>query len=119
RYSGRTPGIPRVRYWQIWNEPNLATYLTPQWVHKGRGFSAASPGIFRALVNAGDAGWKAVNATNFVVTAGTAPYGDLQPGGRRIAPVTFLRAVMSKRTNLDAISHHPYGVGGPSQHAFN
>lgn len=119
RYSGQVPGIPRVRYWQIWNEPNLATYLTPQWVRTGGRWVAASPGIFRALLNAGYAGLKAARSDNFVVTAGTAPYGDLVPGGRRIAPVAFLRGVLAKKTSLDAISHHPYGVGSPSRHALN
>jgi hypothetical protein len=119
RYSGATGGLPRVRYWQIWNEPNLATYLTPQWVTVNGFRRAASPGIFRALVNAGYAGFKAIHRNNFVVTAGTGPYGDLLPGGRRIAPVTFLRGVLAKRTNFDAISHHPYGVGSPYQHALN
>jgi hypothetical protein len=119
RYSGEVPGVPRVRYWQIWNEPNLATYLTPQYVRARGRWVAASPGIFRSLVNAGYAGLKAVHTDNFVVTAGTAPYGDLIPGGRRIAPVTFLRGVLSRRTNFDAISHHPYGVGSPYRHALN
>jgi hypothetical protein len=119
RYSGSVPGIPRVRYWQVWNEPNLATYLTPQYVRSHGRWVAASPGIFRSLVNAGYAGFKAVHRDNFVVTAGTAPYGDLIPGGRRIAPVTFLKGVLAKRTKLDAISHHPYGVGSPYRHALN
>ena len=29
RYSGSFAGLPRVRYWQGWNEPNLSEYLTP------------------------------------------------------------------------------------------
>lgn len=119
RYSGDTPGIPRVRYWQVWNEPNLATYLTPQYVKKRGRWAMASPGIFRALVNAGYAAVHSVHKDNFLITAGTAPYGDLAPGGRRIAPVNFLRAVLAKRTYLDAISHHPYGVGSPYRHALN
>lgn len=119
RYSGRLAGLPRVRYWQIWNEPNLSTYLTPQYVRSSGRWVATSPGLFRSLVNAGYAGIKAVHRDNFVVSAGTAPYGDLVPGGRRIAPVTFMRAVLAKKTSLDAISHHPYGVGSPYRHALN
>ena len=30
RYSGRFQGLPRVRYWQVWNEPNLSVFLMPQ-----------------------------------------------------------------------------------------
>ena len=42
RYDGRFPDplhpgafLPRVRYWQPWNEPNLAIYLSPQWTRVG------------------------------------------------------------------------------------
>jgi hypothetical protein len=119
RYSGRYAGLPQVRYFQVWNEPNLATYLTPQWVRKRGRFVAASPGIYRGLLNAAYAGIKRVRRSNLVIGAGTAPYGDLEPGGRRIAPVAFLRGVLARKTHLDAISHHPYGVGGPFRHALN
>ena len=30
RYSGVFGDLPRVRYWQVWNEPNLSVFLTPQ-----------------------------------------------------------------------------------------
>src|SRR6185503_3486207 len=30
RYSGHFAGLPRVRYWQAWNEPNLILFLNPQ-----------------------------------------------------------------------------------------
>jgi hypothetical protein len=126
RYSGNfadplDPGrtLPRVRAWQIWNEPNLQTYLAPQWVPNGGGWAAESPNIYRDLLNAGYDALKGVRSDNFVVSAGTAPYGDLDPGGRRIPPVEFLRDVFAKPTRLDAISHHPYGVGDPLRHALN
>ena len=38
---------------------------------------------------------------------------------RRISPVEFLTDVLKKKTYLDAIAHHPYGVGGPYTHALN
>ena len=30
RYSGRFDGYPFVRFWTVWNEPNLQLFLTPQ-----------------------------------------------------------------------------------------
>ena len=30
RYSGRYPGFPFVRFWGVWNEPNLNQFLSPQ-----------------------------------------------------------------------------------------
>jgi hypothetical protein len=138
RYSGSFPDplnpsspLPRVSYWQPWNEPNLSTYITPQWVPASRGFTAESPIIYRDLLNAFYQAVKAVSPSNFVVTAGTAPYGD-PPGGDRVPPVEFYRDLFClkddggltplrcpSRPHLDAISHHPYGIGGPLWHAQN
>ena len=138
RYDGSYPDphhpgafLPRVRYWQGWNEPNLSTYLNPQWRRSGRHWIAESPVLYRGLLNAFYAAVKGVSRSNFVVTAGTAPYGDL-PGGQRIPPVAFDRTLFcltgSERlrptkcanpVHLDAVSHHPYGIGGPLWHAQN
>jgi hypothetical protein len=138
RYDGRFPDplrpgafLPRVRYWQPWNEPNLSYYLSPQWTRAGGRWIATSPGIYRGLLNAVYAAVKRVSPSNFVVTAGTAPYGD-PPGGQRMQPVAFDRSLFCLRDNarltplscpdpphLDALSHHPYGIGGPLWHALN
>jgi hypothetical protein len=53
-----------------------------------------------------------------VVTAGTAPFGDFGHG-KRMMPVIFWRSLLSKRARFDALSHHPYSVGGPTRHALN
>jgi hypothetical protein len=120
-----------VRYWQPWNEPNLSYYLTPQWTRTGSSWAPTSPGIYRGLLNAFYGAVKRVSSSNFVVTAGTAPYGD-PPGGQRMQPVAFDRSLFCLRDNarltpvscpdpphLDALSHHPYGIGGPLWHALN
>ena len=36
RYSGRFMGYPFVRFWAIWNEPNLQQFLSPQFDARGR-----------------------------------------------------------------------------------
>jgi hypothetical protein len=138
RYGGRFPDplqpgrfLPRVGYWQPWNEPNLSYYLTPQWTRTGSTWAPASPSIYRGLLNSFYAAVKRVSSSNFVVTAGTAPYGD-PPGGQRMQPVAFDRSLFCLRDNarltpvscpdlphLDALSHHPYGIGGPLWHALN
>ena len=137
RYSGRfpdpeTPGasLPRVRLWQVWNEPNLDTYIAPQWVRRHGRYVPFSADHYRAMLNAAYAGIKGVHADNLVGTGGTAPYGDFGRGGRRTPPVAFLRELLCLKSNLrpkrcpnpahfDALAHHPYGVRGPMQHALN
>jgi hypothetical protein len=136
RYDGHYPDpsapgqtLPRVRDWQAWNEPNLSLYLDPQWTRTGGRWLPASPLIYRALLNSFYAAVKHVASSNFVVTAGTAPYGD-PPGHARMAPVTFDQNLFclnralaplpcADPPHLDALSHHPYGIGGPLWHALN
>jgi len=138
RYDGRFPDplhpgafLPRVRDWQPWNEPNLDYYLSPQWTRGPHGWVPVSPTIYRDLLNAFYAAVKRVSSSNFVVTAGTAPYGD-PPGGQRMPPVAFDRGLFCLRDDaaltpvscpdpphLDALAHHPYGIGGPLWHALN
>jgi hypothetical protein len=112
RYDGGAG--PRVRYFQAWNEPNLPRYLSPQW-HR---FSPQSPGWYRRLLNAAYPRVKAVHADNFVVAAGTAPYGDPPTTKNRMTPTRFLRELLKRRTSLDAIDHHPYATGSPTAKAL-
>ena len=100
RYSGTYPdplnageGLPAVRSWQVWDEPNLTTYIAPQWERTKTGLAPASPGIYRNLLNAFYDGVKSVSSKNYVITAGTSPYGELVDGGWRIPPARFWRAV--------------------------
>jgi hypothetical protein len=132
RYDGRFPdpaqpgaALPRVRYWQAWNEPNLDQYLTPQWLPThGGNFAAASPGVYRPLLNAFYGAVKSVDRSNFVLTAGMAPYGN-PPGlslpgiGNRVPPVTFDRVLFSRPAHLDALAQSIYSIKGPTWHAHN
>lgn len=140
RYSGRFPDpsrpgtfLPRVRYFQGWNEPNLTNFLTPQWVRVKGKLVAKSPALYRGLLNAFYTGVKAANRSNVVVTAGTAPFGDPR-GGRRIPPALFVRdllcvsksgrALRAHRcpggpVRFDALAHHPFPIGPPRRHAPN
>jgi hypothetical protein len=144
RYSGHyanplAPGqaLPRVRYWQGWNEPNLGYYLAPQYVRSGSGLSPASPAIYRLLQNAFYGALKRVAASNVVLMAGTSPYGDPAAGQgsipvvmQRMRPVAFdrglfclsaaLRALSCPGpTMLDVFDHHPYDIKGPTHPALN
>ena len=66
-----------MRDWEAWNEPNLSTYLTPQWTASKH---PASPGIYRTLLNAFYKGLKSVAPQDVVAGGTTAPFGD-PPGG--------------------------------------
>ena len=42
RYSGRNVGYPFVRFWSIWNEPNLQRFLSPQFNAAGKSVAPAN-----------------------------------------------------------------------------
>lgn len=125
RYSGHFKAngqtLPRVTWYQAWNEPNLSRYLLPQWYRSSSGaFAPASPGIYRGLLNAFYAGVKQAQPRATVITGGTAPFGDTYPGASRMPPAAFLRGVFCLTSSLrraacpggpphlDGIDHHSY-----------
>ena len=72
RQSLGAAGLPQVRYYQAWNEPNLFSYLNPQW----NGTAPVAPAHYREMLNAFYAAVKGVDPGNVVITAGNSPYGD-------------------------------------------
>jgi Cellulase (glycosyl hydrolase family 5) len=102
RYSGGAH--PRLRYWQIWNEPNLYMFLDD------------TPARYRALVNAGYKAVKAVHSDNVVIAGGLAPFSDPQ-NQYGIGPFPYMSAVLKGKISFDIWSHHPYTSGGPNHKA--
>lgn len=126
RYSGNYQAggetLPRVEYFEAWNEPNLSTYITPQWDGKDN----TATDIYAKLLNAFYAEIKAVNPNSEVVSGGTAPYGDDPPKGNevpnRTRPVRFEQELLCLNTknkkskcpngaatspSFDIYAHHP------------
>ncbi|MEI6446549.1 MAG: hypothetical protein WCO96_01560 [Actinomycetes bacterium] len=124
--------LPKVTWFQAWNEPNLSTHLTPQ----RRGRSLVGPGIYRGILSAFRKGLADAGRTDAkVVAAGMAPFGN--PVGVRegTSPQRFARAVLCLRyvkarrggkvlaklprcapASFDVWSQHPYDlVGSPDR----
>ena len=78
RYSGRFQGYPFVRFWSIWNEPNLQLFLSPQFDARGR---SVAPANYARLYAAGYAGIKAGNALAKVAIGETSARGSDKPHG--------------------------------------
>lgn len=131
RYSGGGGNygeLPRVRYWSVWNEPNLTAFLSPQM----SGGKVYAPTMYRALVNAAADSVHAAHSDNVVIAGETSPYGG--PAVKRTKPLHFMEKVLcvsekwnkrlkkwtykracKAKTRFDVWAHHPYTEGGPTR----
>ena len=125
RYSGTFGGLPRVRAWEVWSEPNASFALQPQ-RRRGRD---ASPELYRRMVNAFADAVHQVHADNQVIAGGLFPFVIDRPGGISIGPLRFMRSMLcltrklrprrrcTEPARFDIWSHHPYTSGGPTHRA--
>jgi hypothetical protein len=97
-----------VRYWSIWNEPNDAGWLSPQWLHDPRDptrWVPTSPQVYRRLV---DAAWQSLQETGHgrdtILIGETAPKGLLDNAGlaASIDSQLFIRELYCVDANLQA-----------------
>ena len=135
RYSGNFPDplnpgktLPKVSRFEVWNESNLAQFLTPQ-VEGGENVAADH---YRKMLNAFYGAAHAVQSKATVVAGSLSPIGSDGSGGAsgraRVGPLEFLRELLcvkgktgkkkkpfncGQTTKLDALSHHPINVNNP------
>ena len=114
-YDGEN-GLPDVNNYEVWNEPNLSTYLYQ-----------AKASIYRAMVNAVADGVHSVDPANLVVAGGLDPFGHPKTKTQKwfsAYPLPWMRSLLcvSKgahphatchdKIKFDVWSHHPYTWGG-------
>ena len=109
RYSGRFSGYPFVRFWSVWNEPNLQLFLSPQFDSRGR---SVAPANYAKLAAAAYTGIKAGNPRAQIAIGETSARGSDKATGLRPthSPGKFAELVAraNPRLKFDAWSHHPY-----------
>ena len=119
RYSGLFNGLPRVRYWQGLNEPNLSLFFNPQF----EGGKPVSAHLYRALINSFYFAVKSVDGSNLVIAAGLGP---IAVPGYTVGPKQFTRELLCMKgrrnpkptkkkctASFDIFDIHPYTTGGP------
>ena len=126
RYSGAVAGLPRVRMFEAWNEPNASFFLFPQRDAAGSNYT---PALYREMVNRFSTGVHRVHADNVVVAGALFPFTLNRPGSLTIGPYRFMREVLCLSEKLavipgcgpplqaDVLSHHPYTSGDPTHKA--
>ena len=117
RYSGSFAGLPAIRYFTIWNEPNHKQFLRPV---------GSAPAIYRGLVRQGVPAIRRGGVVGVKVFVGeTAPSGVR---GKSTGPRRFLQKWLClngrwkkvrkgscrrfKKVVADGYAHHPYGPPG-------
>jgi hypothetical protein len=118
RYAGNFAGLPAIRFFSIWNEPNHKQFLKPL---------SAGPSIYRQLVAQGLPAIKKGGVKGVKVFVGeTAPSAS---AGKATGPRSFIQQWLClnsrwqritrggcrhfKKVNADGYAHHPYGPPGP------
>lgn len=135
RYSGDfapsplEPPLPKVGYFEAWNEPNISLFLNPQWNGKK---NQAVPN-YRRLLNKFYKGVKRGSPSAKVISAGLAPFGDDPPNDIRTRPLRFMREFLCLKPKrkltpdkcknppkFDMLAHHPINIyGGPRKSGSN
>ena len=136
RYNGSFPdplnpgkSLPRVRYYQAWNEQNFGQYLrAPR--------KSDIPVAYVNLLNGAYDAVKGVNKSNLVLTGGLGPHGN-NGFASDVNPQTFMRSMMClsgkggrklkrkrgckvPKPKFDVWTQHPYTFGGkPTSKAGN
>jgi hypothetical protein len=121
RYGGSYLGLPRVYFYQVWNEPNHSDWLDPQY---NPNKSTASPALYRQIVNSVADAVHSVHSDDLVVAGGLSPFGR-NGQATAIPPMQFMRDFLCMSggnkpkptcpdvAKFDVWTHHPYTYGGP------
>lgn len=128
RYSGSFPdprggALPQVRRIEVWNEPNLPGFWSPQCRQRGGRAVPVSPRAYAALLAASYREIHAANPAAQVIGGVTGPAGRSPtrcPAGAdaAIGSLDFTRLVADEKPPIDAWSLHLYPLGSPLQAFF-
>jgi hypothetical protein len=113
RYSGRyrpagaTRPLPEVRHWELWNEPNLAGFLRPQY----RGRRPAALQRYIAMVRRAYPQVKRANRDAVVIGGVAGPRSSTGRSG--MGALRWAGALARSSARFDAYSQHVYPASPP------
>ncbi len=127
RYDGQHDGLPWVRYYEVWNEPNASFFLQPQ-IQAGR---FASVSTYRTMIDDFAAAVHGVRPDDEVIAGALFPNGLHHKTVTAIPALEFTRRLLcmsagprprrvcAATVDADIWSVHPYTTGGPSTRSVN
>ena len=120
-----------IRRWSIYNEPNVKSWLSPQYVRRGRTTVPSSPTRYRRLFEAATTALAATgHGSDQILLGETAPIGNAAGslGASTMATARFIRSLLCvdtrgravgtgdcrgyRRLRATGFAHHPYIRGG-------
>lgn len=111
RYSGTfippgaTVALPRIRHWEVWNEPNIVQFFR----YNGKSTVAR----YKGLVKAAYPKIKAANPRAVVIAGVAGPRSST--GGGNIGSRTWMNSILGDRSvKFDAFSQHIYPSQSPT-----
>jgi hypothetical protein len=122
RYSGDFPSpggepLPKIDYFEMWNEPNLSGFLLPGgWDDESATvdqLTDARLDTYAAMVEAGFEGVKQADPEATVIAGVGGPRCSTSRTG--IGAVEWLRGLVARKIPLDAYSQHVYPAAPPLQ----
>ena len=120
--SGDPNDLPRVSFWEIWNEPNFGGDLAPQAI-KGSSVPTAAP-MYRSLLNAGWSGLQSTGHGRDTILIGNLDArGQQAPGSRSLPqglpgnfaatkPLQFIRTLYCVSSTYKALRGGAAGLVG-------
>jgi len=130
RYSGRhTAGgrvLPRVRRFEIWNEPNIDQFWSPQCRRAANGgFAPVAAYRYAALAHAAVREIRRSQPDAIIIGGVAGPAGGVterrkncRTGTESVSPVTMVARLRAERVAIDAWSQHLYPIGSPGEAVF-
>jgi hypothetical protein len=114
RYNGRYVSpvhgvLPRVRHFEIWNEPNLKRYFFPQ--YKGR--KNVSLKAYLLLVKNAYPKIKKANPKAVVIVGSAGPKGKSDATG--LGSRAWLEGIVKSKLKFDAYAQHIYPAAAPKR----
>jgi hypothetical protein len=132
RYDGAFPDpaspgtdLPAVQLYTIWNEPNEAEFLEPQWEKTAEGWVPESAQIYRGMYNDAYAQIKSVDPTDKVLIGATSANGSTTPGQGDVPPIEFVKALACVDQNLHPLNipacngYQPLHADGYADHPYS
>ena len=125
--AGQSAPLPRVRFWECWDEPNAGSEMAPQRVNG----KPVSPAHYRKMLNAFADAVHGVDRSNLVVGGTLGPFGHNSKDIQVIAPKVFMGELLcvstkppyhktcSQTAHFDVWAHNPYTNGGPNWQAHS